>query len=154
MGKKNIFRYRIHGERCVYCGEPSNSDEHFPPKSVSDTGLLLPACLECNTIASAVHANNWINRVSYVKEKLRRQWLRDLKVANWSKDELDELGPQMRREVEASIKRKKLIQERLCWEPSRYLRIIATWPPDAEALASYGVLLPGDGRKSKTKERP
>lgn len=146
--------HRIRGDRCVYCGQTANSDEHWPPQAYVTIGVILPACRECNSFAHTAHATNWDRRVAYVKEKVRKRWVRDLKVADWTERELKELGPKMRKEVQASLDRKVAVQERLCWEPARYLGLIAGYHLDASELAANGIKISIDGMHAKTKERP
>ena len=48
----NALRTRIPGDVCVYCGDAAQTMEHFPPKSVTSRGFLLPSCRECNVLAA------------------------------------------------------------------------------------------------------
>lgn len=67
----DFLRRRINGERCVYCGSRSESDEHFPPESYGDFGYILPACRECNSLAGTAYPTSFVERAKFVQEKLR-----------------------------------------------------------------------------------
>lgn len=48
------LRKEIKGNFCVYCGDNSNNKEHFPPISLTNKGVILPCCKECNSIAGTL----------------------------------------------------------------------------------------------------
>ena len=117
----DAVRRRVHGHQCIYCGEPSDSDEHFPPKSVNDLGLLLPCCRECNSFAGTEWSFDFEMRVGYVKAKLRKRYRRFLETPEWSDDELSELEPVLRASCRGARLQRDLAIERLAWNPDSYL---------------------------------
>lgn len=82
--------------RCFYCGEPSQSDDHVPALSVVDsigTKLLIgtrlvivPSCLECNSILGDAPLLDVEIRAAYVSGKLAERVSR-LTVSSLGDDE-------------------------------------------------------------------
>ena len=58
MYKTDVTRYRVYGDRCVYCGEAATDRDHFPPRPYC-CGYLLPACESCNNTAASWHPFNF-----------------------------------------------------------------------------------------------
>jgi hypothetical protein len=102
MGKKRNsfderrFRAAIKGDMCLYCGLVATTEDHFPPVSHSLRGYLLPACAECNGLAGTNHPTNLKKRIAYVKEKLELKYKKLLAMPVWSKDELKQIGYNLR----------------------------------------------------------
>src|SRR5215471_17155100 len=105
---KDRFRKRINGRWCVYCGELATTDEHFPPKTFTHHGLILPACSECNVLAGASWATDFEERCRYVKDRLRQKYKRVLDTPDWSKSEVGALGRALKRRVKAWQELKEL----------------------------------------------
>jgi hypothetical protein len=122
--KSNIVRKRIKGLFCVYCGEDAESDDHFPPKSLTPLGLLLPCCKECNAIAGTMWSCDFEERCQYVKDKLRTRYQKQLKTPSWSQDELDELDYNMRQVASQWQEQRDRIHKRLAWNAHTYLSSI------------------------------
>lgn len=115
------LRIRIWSARCVYCGEPADSDEHFPPQSHSDHGYILRACVECNTIATDKWPDLFDKRVAYVKAQLRKRNAKLLRTPEWTTDELSALGHGLRTEVLRCLPRLATIKQRLAWNAAAYI---------------------------------
>ena len=118
------YRIRIGGRRCVYCGEHATTDEHFPPATYGWHGYILPACAECNALAGVVYPTDFVERSLHVKEKLRSRYHRHLRTPEWSDEELDELGYNLRKGVTAWEKQVKILRERLAWNAVNYIQSI------------------------------
>jgi len=93
FGPERMFRIRISGYFCVYCGEIATQDEHFPPMSYSLRGYILPACAECNSF-------------------------------DWSQEEIDEFGRNLKAEVLKWEKTTRIAKERIAWNAISYLASI------------------------------
>jgi len=117
----NAVRLRIKGPLCVYCGGTANTDEHFPPASLTPNGYLLPACRECNSIAGTTWATDFEERTRHVKAKLRLKYRSHLETPEWSTEEKDELGYNLRKVVELWQTQKTVLNERLAWNAVAYL---------------------------------
>jgi hypothetical protein len=70
----NAFRDRLKGERCCYCGERATCEDHFPPRSATYVGVILPACHECNALAGTEYPFEFKKRAELVKEKLGQRY--------------------------------------------------------------------------------
>jgi len=119
---KNRRRVRISGPLCVYCGDTATTDEHFPPAACGGYGLILPACLECNSLAGTEWPFDFLRRCEHVQGGLRSRYRRVLK---WE-DGHDLVG------VDYSLadmvlqwrKLKILINKRIAWDAMLYIASI------------------------------
>jgi len=118
------FRTKIKGLYCVYCGALADTEDHFPPVSETMSGFLLPCCRECNSLAGSMHGRNFWERVKQVKAKLKKRHERDLRVPNWSSEELDEMGHDMQRDIKLCLDKRRIVQSRLAWNVEGYLASI------------------------------
>jgi len=125
--KKRMLEYRIRvkGIFCVYCGEMADSVDHFPPKSASVMGFLLPACKECNNLAGTDYPFDFENRAKLVTEKLRKKYNKILGTSEWSKDEMRELKYSLNRMVRSWEELRKIIRRRIAWNAISYLSCTA-----------------------------
>lgn len=117
-------RVRLSGEWCVYCGQVAETVEHFPPKSFSNDGLLLPACRECNNLAGTDWPTDFGKRKEMVNEKLRRRNARALNTPVWTKEDLQEMKRGMRKEIEIWQTRRRIAERRIAWSAEGYLASI------------------------------
>ena len=83
MMPPNAFRRRIRGNQCVYCGLSADTEDHFPPQSLTHLGVLLPACRECNSMAGTEWCFDFELRCAYVKDKLRKKYQKVLQTPDW-----------------------------------------------------------------------
>lgn len=107
---------------CVYCGDPADTYDHFLPVSIA-VGLredvavgrhfMLPACRSCNSTAGAEVFRSIGAKRRYVQERLRIANWKLLAMPDWTEDELGELGPGMRGQVLAAIRRKRWLEGRI-----------------------------------------
>jgi hypothetical protein len=121
---KNRFRIRIKGYLCIYCGERSSTDDHFPPKCHSDFGYLLPCCRECNGAVSTSWPDNFERRAFLLKDWLRHRYKHYLKMPDWTEKEIKRMGRGMRSNILSSQIKKKILEERIAWDPLSYLASI------------------------------
>ena len=120
----NTLRKRIRGDWCIYCGELATTDEHFPPSTLTPIGLILPACLECNCLASTHFATDFDERCQFVKERLRTKYSRILKTPDWDQDEIDNLGYSIKTTVKKWQSLRDSLKPRLAWNHNAYLACI------------------------------
>lgn len=125
----------LHGDWCVYCGMLADTQDHFPPISLTSKGLLLPCCRECNSLAGTSFGSDFYARSQLVKKKLAQRNRKSLKVAEWSADELDEIGPMMKKEVKTWQERRRIIHSRLAWNAESYLASIDKHSVFADLIA-------------------
>lgn len=118
------LRTRIYGNRCIYCGEISQSDEHFPPRSMTNYGWIFPCCLECNALAGIKYHDSFDARFKYVKEKLKRKYSEYYYFPDWTPAEIEELNGWLKEEVIQCQKAKEYIAKRIAWNAVSYLASI------------------------------
>lgn len=62
--------------RCVYCGGDADTADHFPPRSVASSGLLLPACRSCNSFLGNSWPFDFDARLDAVRSERAVSWPR------------------------------------------------------------------------------
>ena len=111
---------------CIYCGMPANSVDHIPPRKMrhqfSCVGLVamneqeVRSCRECNSALGARPLLTVTERRAYVKEYLRRHYASYLRIPNWTLDELQEFGDDLRRMIQRNMLVRDEIRQRLQWK--------------------------------------
>lgn len=126
-----IRAYHFHGmdfdeTPCVYCGMPAESVDHFIPaayaRAISDTepisGIrlsLVPACRECNSVASDAVFQTIAQKRKYIQAKLRRRYQKLLRIPLWRDEDFEELSPGLARYVTHGLRLQEIISNRLIW---------------------------------------
>lgn len=121
------FRVRLRGTDCIYCGERSNSEDHWPPVAYSGLyghGFIFPCCIECNQLGHTAFPLSFVRRADYIKTAIRRKYSLYLKHIEWSDKELQGLSIKLRKEYESWQKMKKITQERIAWNAIAYFSSI------------------------------
>ena len=118
------FRKRLYGRLCVYCGEIATSLDHFPPAVCTPVGLLLPACKECNCIASTEYSYDFLGRSLYVTDKLRTKYKRFVQNPSWSNKEMLALGYNLRMGVKEWQNIRSIALSRIAWNAMIYMASI------------------------------
>jgi hypothetical protein len=103
--------------RCLYCGEPANTREHYPPVSRvadymalgHDFYVIFGACSDCNSIAAADLDETIFDRIERVKDKIAARGRKYTKIPDWDQSELDELSDFLREDVEKSLRLKESV---------------------------------------------
>lgn len=144
------MRKHIPGKFCLYCGELAGTIEHFPPRSVTDIGLLLPACQECNSFAGTEWPFDLKRRSDYVKDKLKSRYVRLLRSKDWEEAEVRKLRYSLRVKVEAWIIAKRIAQSRVAWNAISYLACI----DHGNDFAQFAVETNGMQRKERNWYNP
>lgn len=111
----------IKGDQCVYCGDLANTEEHFPPKSFSARGVILPCCKECNVLAGTLHPNNFEKRAEYVKNRLRKRYRSKMNAGHFTVDEIDEFSGNLKRSVNLWQNQKRVARTRIAWNALAYI---------------------------------
>jgi hypothetical protein len=142
-------RRLLSGEWCVYCGEYANEQDHFPPSSIVRIGWVLPACRECNAIASVKHPWDFEARCAWVKHRLAIRHVRAARMPAWYAAELRELGADMRREVSTWLAKQKRLKSRLAWSAEDYLLNIDPSSDFAQWLAEINTITKTEKRLSR-----
>jgi endogenous inhibitor of DNA gyrase (YacG/DUF329 family) len=122
-----MSRIKLDGTRCVYCGEGAGTVDHFPPRSAmdnNDSGFLLPACIECNTIASTEYPFDFAKRASFVKRRIKERYRHLDSHAEWTEDEIKELGYSLRAKITAWGEAQRVFDNRIDFDSIAYLSIL------------------------------
>lgn len=113
---------------CVYCGRPGTTLDHVTPVSFvapalaagvrfSDGSLWkVPACPECNSMAGSMVFRSFDTKRSWLHDAIRRKYAKELRVPDWTEEELAELGGKTRREVRVAGRIAELTRQRLNWD--------------------------------------
>ena len=138
------MRYRLHEKQCVYCGDYANSEDHFPPRSFSSDGLILPSCLECNALASTDFPAEFGKRAELVRKKLLKKYARQINV-KWTEKEIAELGPNLVSMVLAGTNLQNNLQKRIAWKAEdRLVRTLRTVYTQSELAIAGLAIVAGD----------
>lgn len=99
---------------CFYCNEPMDGYDHQPPISqigymlISDEpfeAVLVPACIECNSVLSDHQTLTLSERMNELKDALRKRYRTHMRVAGkWTHEEIQELGYSLQEKVLASAR--------------------------------------------------
>lgn len=108
---------------CVYCGDDAEVWDHFVPISrayeVNAGFFLLQSCSGCNAAASDVLVNTYFEKKLYIQSVIRRTFKSTLAMPNWSNEELEEMGWSLRIQIEAKMRQKNWLLNRLAWNSER-----------------------------------
>ena len=124
-----IKAFRVdEGVRCVYCGNIAQEKEHVTPKNFLNglvglgnfqntvkyhKSMIVPACKECNLIASGQKFRNFTEKKKFIKEKLKNRYRKILLTPFWTDTELLELDFRLREYVLVALEAKRVVQARL-----------------------------------------
>lgn len=97
--------HQLTGQRCLYCGAPSESIDHVFPRSrggASEDDNCVPACLDCNGAKGDSEAFSWYRSQSFYDPRRAmalRAWVegdRQLaqRLLSWASPELTNSPPQ------------------------------------------------------------
>lgn len=103
---------------CIYCGERGFTKDHLLPRGWSGESkrkfvATVPACGECNSLLGPTLTWSITERRAIAHAKLRWKRRRLLMTQEFSESELDEFEGRMRDFIEASMKEKARLIERL-----------------------------------------
>jgi len=108
----------------VHCGEPSDAIDTALPElarrpifhmlaKVGATGLS--SCRECRELSAKVDARTIGEKRRAIHHWLAVRYGRVLDLPAWSDDELDELGYNLKTDVESGQHRRKQVEARILW---------------------------------------
>ena len=107
---------------CVYCGGVAEARDHVPCLAWIDSIdieiyqedynlIKVPSCTNCNSILSDSYLLTINSRKKRILNKLKED--KNNRVPEWSKRELSEVSKELRTSIEASLKLKKMNQDRM-----------------------------------------
>ena len=109
-------------EACVYCGDVTLQKvrDHIIPASFTssrkhyeDSSETVCACSECNQMLSDRLLTTVESRCDFIIHRIRGKYASCLRSANWSEEELNELGRDLRSKVKANIFLKNWVLSRI-----------------------------------------
>jgi hypothetical protein len=106
---------------CIYCGVPADTKDHLLPRTVTGDALrkfvaVVPSCRSCNSSIGDRIGHRVTQRRQAAHDHIRSSNARYLKLpAMWPEAALAELGPNLRRRIEAGLKLADIAQARLAW---------------------------------------
>jgi hypothetical protein len=95
---------------CHYCGAPADTKDHIVPiaylrngrpQGSRSVGCTVDCCRECNSLLGAKALFSVEERAHEIAECLTRRYKKELKAPVWTDDELAELMPTLKKQVEA-----------------------------------------------------
>lgn len=103
---RKVWNY-LEAGYCFYCGEPGQMtrDHLHPvaarsgPKRCFRGQETVPACAECNGTLGAKIFGNIEARITHLIESFIKKYKLDVGAVGWADEELDELGPSLRKRV-------------------------------------------------------
>lgn len=102
---------------CMYCGDPATDREHVVPKSiVGENTDKVWSCSECNSIASDSLFETIEEKGEYIRAKLKHKYKKILEAAEWSDDEIEEMGYGMQKRIRSARTAKQWVKKRLQWD--------------------------------------
>lgn len=115
---------------CTYCGLPADTIDHTIPqtivKAAGDAGVNLSsltriryftvhACRECNSTLGDRVFPTLEERRAFVKAHIRRKYRGELKMPNWTDEELADVGPIAQIDIRAALQRRDWVRDRLAF---------------------------------------
>lgn len=92
---------------CFYCGDLATQEDHVIPHSFPHSGDnrmgwfvdTVPSCQECNAVLHTSLFDTLDERLAYLAGKMKLRYKSELKHPVWSKQELSELSPRLRKQI-------------------------------------------------------
>ena len=105
---------------CIYCGRPADTVDHLLPRGYTGDAArhytaVVPACRWCNSTLGARLTWTITERREIIRQKIRRKYANVLRTNDFTRAELSEFGPNLRADIETSMRAKKQVQQMLDW---------------------------------------
>lgn len=115
---------------CYYCGMPATSVDHTVPRAIMyqladepqilhdltvHRRLLVPCCLECNSLLGSDFDDTLADRKSRLKAKLRNRYAKYLRIPDWTDSELGRLSRGFQGFVLRGLQIRDQTRRRLSW---------------------------------------
>lgn len=103
---------------CAYCGEHGAEVEHVIPRRAHLATFTVPACRECNGIASGKLFESFNEKQQHIRKGLRKKYDKVLRIPQWDAEEIADLGRAMQDMVKKWEAARLIMVQRLSWEPT------------------------------------
>jgi hypothetical protein len=115
---------------CAYCGMPAETEDHVIPITFYQAGMdaiqmshwrfsLVPACRECNVLASNFVFDTVSKKRRFIQERLKCRYRKILAIPFWDEDEIESLSEDFARYVKHGLKLKEIISRRINYRGQR-----------------------------------
>lgn len=129
---------------CTYCGEPADNLDHVIPLSFLESarrkrrkgsypGVKTFACGQCNRSLGSRHFESFSERLAFANKGIRKRYAKELSAPAWAEEDLEELGPSLRKWIGLMDCRTQVAKWRVGWIHSLRLWEIVD---DVRALTS------------------
>jgi hypothetical protein len=123
------MREPVDGE-CFYCSDVAETVDHVVPRATRERleatmeplawrsyclrmPDVVPCCADCNSRKGALVFDSVPEICGYLARQLEAKHRRVLSAPHWAEDELDALGPALRRDVEGQLAVARHVRRRL-----------------------------------------
>jgi len=113
-------------KKCFYCGEDAEVRDHVIPYSFFRSGRrsgggmgiggnsnIVDSCRECNSLVSDKVFDNVYRKRDFIQGKLSERYKKVIKMANWTEQEISEMGVEFKTDLRLQMLAKKWIQNRI-----------------------------------------
>jgi hypothetical protein len=108
----------VAGMECIYCGDIARDRDHVIPHSLTDdikrtwfSNEVVPACKDCNMFLFNKALFTIADRAAAIVKRLKRKISK--LGPEWKQEELDALGPTLKRYVVSQQLNRRLLHSRL-----------------------------------------
>jgi hypothetical protein len=111
---------------CFYCGENATEIEHVIPQRLEYPTWTVMSCRECNSLAGGEAFVSALDKARYIRDRRERRYRDLLRMPEWDDEELQEMGPTMRRSIRTHQRARDIVRCQLTWEPISAFEMLAT----------------------------
>jgi hypothetical protein len=101
---------------CAYCGEAATDVEHVIAKMWSLPTWTVRACSECNRLAGKKLFVTFADKRAFIRQRLARRYWKALHQAEWTADEIEEMGYNLRGQIRARSHMGEWVRARLAFD--------------------------------------
>jgi len=101
---------------CAYCGEFAAEIEHVMPRAAGLPTWTVPACWECNHLAMSKAFMTFGEKRDYIHKKIRKKYRKVLRLEEFDRIELAQMGPVMRNQLQSGLEAKSIVLQRLSFK--------------------------------------
>jgi len=115
---------------CIYCGDVATTRDHFIPWTYNHVGKrketvgtgkkidgknIVPACLECNSMAGNKVFETIEKKREYIQERIEIKYKKIIRIPDWSENELKELGRKLMKDTRLKMLAKQWVINRIAY---------------------------------------
>jgi len=110
---------RKYKDTCFYCGERGTQKDHVhpfcarPEHTRKFSQEYVYACGQCNSNLGGQLFEYTIDRIQFLIDKYKKKYKLTAPAVEWEEDELEEMGPAMRKSIKAHMKNRRKQEDRV-----------------------------------------